>query len=66
MDWTSGDPFTFVIWNEVGGSLEQGRQLVQNIIRPCTLQPPDLEIKNESNAEFKFKRKVATKKAKSK
>ena len=64
IDWTSGDPFTFVIWNEVGGSLEQGRQVVQNIIRPCTLQPPDLEIKNESNAEFKFKRKVATKKRK--
>ena len=64
LDWTSGDAFTFVIWTEVDGSWEQGRQLVRNIIRPRKLQSPDPEIKKENDSEFKFQRKVATKKRK--
>ena len=63
--WDSGDMFTFKIWTEPDGDWTKGLELVRNIVRSrSTIMPEPAIGEPEDMSQFKFQRKVATRKRK--
>ena len=63
--WETGDQFTFKVWSEPDGDYKQGREYTRNVVRNRNAQEiDDTPLDVPDTSQFKFQKKVKTKKRK--